>query len=104
MPIHHVRPRRAPLVRMAGRVLLAAVRLRLGNAPPNDSAVVEPTAKPRADKCLRCRHRVNRIISCYKSSHHSSCGQSLLHGSLVVIHIAVGPSSPPIMPIDSALF
>ena len=83
---------------------LAAVRLRLGNAPPNDSAVVEPTAKPRADKCLRCRHRVNRIISCYKSSHHSSCGQSLLHGSCVVIHIAVGPSSPPIMPIDSALF
>ena len=50
MPIHHVRPRRAPLVRMAGRVLLAAVRLRLGDAPPNDSAVVEPTAKPRADK------------------------------------------------------
>ena len=69
MSIHHVRPRSAPLVRMAGRVLLAAVRLRLGNAPPNDSAVVEPTAKPRADKCLRCRHRVNRIVLCRQSSH-----------------------------------
>ena len=30
--------------------ILAAVRLRLGNAPPNDRTVVETTAKPRADK------------------------------------------------------
>ena len=44
------------------------------------------------------------IIFCSKPSHHFSCGQSLLHGSRVVIHIAVGPSSPPIMPYDSALF
>ncbi len=33
---------------MAGRVLLAAVRLRLGNAPPNDRTVVETTAKNAA--------------------------------------------------------
>ena len=52
MPIEHVRPRRAPLVRMAGRVLLAAVRLRLGNAPPNDRTVVETTAKPRANTTI----------------------------------------------------
>ena len=104
MPIHHVRPRRAPLVRMAGRVLLAAVRLRLGNAPPNDSPILQPTAQPRADKRLCRRHRINRVIFCSKPSHHFSCGQSLLHGSLVVIHVSVGPFSPPIMPIDSALF
>ena len=48
--------------------ILAAVRLRLGNAPPNDRAVVEPTAKPRADK--RRRHRVNRIIVCRQSAHN----------------------------------
>ena len=69
MPIHHVRPRRAPLVRMAGRVLLAAVRLSLGNAPPNDGPILQPTAKPRADKCLCHRHRVNRIIVCRQSAH-----------------------------------
>ena len=67
--IHHVRPRRAPFVRMAGRVLLAAVRLRLGDAPPNDSAVVEPTAKPCADEHLRASHRINRIILCRQSTH-----------------------------------
>ena len=102
--VHHVRPRRAPLVRMAGRVLLAAVRLRLGDAPPHDGPILQPTAQPRADKRLGTCHRVNRIIFCSKPAHHFSCGQSLLHGSRVVIHIAVGPSSPPIIPMDSALF
>ena len=50
--VHHIRPRRAPLVRMAGRVLLAAVRLGFGNAPPNDASILHPTAQPRADKRL----------------------------------------------------
>ena len=49
--------------------ILAAVRLRLGKAPPNDGPIVQPTAKPRADKCLRRRHRVNRIVLCRQSSH-----------------------------------
>ena len=48
---------------------LAAVCLRLGDAPPNDNAVVEPTAKPRADKRLCHRHHVNRIVLCRQSSH-----------------------------------
>ena len=67
--IHHVRPRRAPLVRMAGRVLLAAVRLRLGNAPPHDGSILQPTAKPRADKRLSARHRINRVIGCRQPAH-----------------------------------
>jgi hypothetical protein len=54
---------------MAGRVLLAAVRLGFGNAPPNDRTVVEPTAKPRADKRFCHRHRVNRIVLCRQSAH-----------------------------------
>ena len=44
--------------------ILAAVRLRLGDAPPNDGPILQPTAKPRADKRLCRRHRVNRIIVC----------------------------------------
>ena len=42
--IHHVGARRPSLVRMAGGILLAAVGLGLGDAPPDDRAVVEPTA------------------------------------------------------------
>ena len=49
--------------------ILAAVRLRLGDAPPNDRTVVEPTAKPCADKRRCHRHRVNRIIVCRQSAH-----------------------------------
>ena len=56
-------------MRMAGSVLLAAVGLRLGDAPPNDASILQPTAKPRADKCLCHRHRVNRIVLCRQSSH-----------------------------------
>ena len=56
--------------------ILAAVRLRLGDAPPNDGAVVEPTAKPRADKCLRRRHRVNRIVLYRQSAHDLSPEQT----------------------------
>ena len=67
--VHHVRPRRAPLVRVAGGVLLAAVGLCLGNAPPHDSSVLQSAAEPRADERLRRRHRVNRIIVCRQSAH-----------------------------------
>ena len=74
--VHHVRPRRAPLVRMAGRVLLAAVRLGFGNAPPNDRTVVETTAKPRADKRSCHRHRINRIIFRSQSMHFIVMGCS----------------------------
>ena len=49
--------------------ILAAVRLGFGNAPAHDRAVVEPTAKPRADKRFCHRHRVNRIIVCRQSAH-----------------------------------
>ena len=56
-------------MRMAGRVLLAAARLGFGDAPPNDRTVVEPTAKPCADKRLRHRHRINRIVLCRQSAH-----------------------------------
>ena len=35
-------------MRMAGRVLLAAVRLGLVDAPPHDRAVVKPPAQPCA--------------------------------------------------------
>ena len=49
--------------------ILAAVRLRLGNAPPNDRTVVETTAKPRANKRFCARHRVNRIVLCHQSAH-----------------------------------
>ena len=51
--------------------ILAAVRLRLGNAPPNDGPILQPTAQPRADKCLCHRHRVNRVVVCRQSSHCS---------------------------------
>ena len=56
-------------IRMAGGVLLAAVRLGFGDAPPNDGPILQPTAKPRADKCLCHRHRINRIIVCRQSEH-----------------------------------
>ena len=49
--------------------ILAAVRLRLGDAPPNDGPILQPTAKPRADKRLRRRYRVNRIVLCRQSAH-----------------------------------
>ena len=67
--VHHIRPRRAPLVRMAGRVLLAAVRLGFGDAPPNDCPILQSAAQPRTDKCLCACHRVNSIIVCRQSAH-----------------------------------
>ena len=49
--------------------ILAAVRLRLGDAPPHDGSILQPTAKPRADKRFCHRHRVNRIVLCRQSAH-----------------------------------
>ena len=46
-------------MRVAGRILFSAVGLGLGNASPHDRAILQPTAKPRADEHLRRRHRVN---------------------------------------------
>ena len=42
-----------------------------GEAPPHDGSILQPTAKPRTDKRLRRRHRVNRIALCSQSSHCS---------------------------------
>ena len=60
--IHHIRPCSPPFVRMTGCIFFAAIRLGFGNAPPYDATVIHPAAKPRADKHLRRRHRVNSII------------------------------------------
>ena len=49
--------------------ILAAVRLRLGNAPPHNAPVLQSAAQPRADKRLHHRHRVNRIIARRQSAH-----------------------------------
>ena len=60
--IHHVGARGTSLVRMAGGILFAAVGLRLGDAPPEDRTVVEPTAKKNTDERFCRRHRIDAII------------------------------------------
>ena len=67
--IHDICPRSATFMRVTGGVLFAAVGLCVGNAPPNDGPIIHPTAQPRADKRLRRRHRVNRIVLCRQSAH-----------------------------------
>ena len=69
MPIHHVRPRSATFMRVTGGVLFAAVGLCFGDASPHDRAILQLTAKPRADEHLRRRHRINRIVRCRQSAH-----------------------------------
>ena len=60
--IHYICSRRPSLMRMAGGILFSAIGLCLGNASPHDSAILQPTTKPRANQRLRRRHRVNRIV------------------------------------------
>ena len=71
MPIHHVRPRSATFMRVTGGVLFAAVGLCFGDAPPHDRAILQPTAKPCANKRLRASHRINSIVLCHQSTHSS---------------------------------
>jgi hypothetical protein len=47
---------------MAGGILFAAIGLRLGDAPPENRAVVEPTAKKGADERFCRRQRIDTII------------------------------------------
>ena len=62
MSIHHVRPRSAPLVRMAGRVLLAEVGLRLRDAPPQNRPVRKAAAEELPEQARRKRERIGRKV------------------------------------------
>ena len=60
--IHHVGARRPALVRMAGGIFFTAIGLRRGDAPPDNRAVIEPTAKKGTDERFCCRHRINAVV------------------------------------------
>ena len=73
--IHHVRARRPPLVRMAGGVLLAEIRLRLDNPCPQNRTVFQPAAQRHAEQRLCHRHGVRPIVL-FRQSHSASPGQT----------------------------
>ena len=60
--VQDVRPGCPPLVRMAGRVLLAEVGLRLRDAPPQNRPVRQAAAEELPEQARRKRERIGREV------------------------------------------
>ena len=60
--VQDVRPGRPSLVRMAGRVLLAEIGLRLRDAPPQNRPVRQAAAEELPEQARRKRERIGREV------------------------------------------